>query len=138
MKRQWRVVGLVVPALLAGCAGPADRAHCLPPAEAAPVVELFFGRGLPDGGEVSDAAWRGFVDEVVTPRFPNGLTVLDAIGHYRAGDTTGRERSKLLIIVVLDAQDLDARVGAVIADYKARFQQQTVLRVDGSTCVALR
>jgi Protein of unknown function (DUF3574) len=128
----------MVAALLAACAGPAGQARCVPPAVAAPVVELFFGRGLPDGGEVSDAAWLGFVDEEVTPRFPDGLTILDAVGQYRAGDTASRERSKLLIMVVLDARELDARVDAVIASYKARFQQQAVLRVDGSTCVALR
>lgn len=130
--------GLIVAALLAGCAAPAGQARCVPPAEAAPVVELFFGRGLPDGGEVRDAAWVGFVDEVVTPRFPDGVTILDAVGQYRAGAAVGRERSKLLIMVVPDARDLDARVDAVIASYKARFQQQAVLRVDGSTCVRLR
>ena len=90
----WGRAGLIVAALLAGCAGPAGQASCAPPAEAAPVVELFFGRSLPDGGEVSDAAWLGFVDEEVTPRFPDGLTILDAVGQQRAGDAAGRERSK--------------------------------------------
>jgi hypothetical protein len=132
------MAGLMVPALLAGCAGRPENGGCVPPAVPAPVVELFFGRGLPDGGEVSDTAWRDFVDQVVTPRFPDGLTILDAVGQYRAGAAPGSERSKLLIMVVVDAQDLDARVDAVIASYKTQFQQRSVLRVDGSTCVALR
>lgn len=136
--RRGRILGLIVPALLAGCAAPAERTRCLPPAEAAPMIELFFGRGLPDGAEVSEAAWRGFVDEVVTPRFPDGLSVLDAAGQYRAGDAIQRERSKLLVIVAPDPRDLEARLDAVIAAYKAQFRQQAVLRVDGTACVALR
>ncbi len=31
---------------------------------------VYFGRNRPDGGVVSDAEWQGFLDEVVTPRFP--------------------------------------------------------------------
>jgi hypothetical protein len=138
MTRRRRILGLIVPALLAGCALTAETARCPLPAEAAPVIELFFGRGLPDGGEVSEAAWRGFVDEVVTPRFPEGLSVLDTAGQYRAGDAIQRERSKLLIIVGPDPRDLDARLDAVIAAWKARFRQQAVLRVDSTACIALR
>ncbi|HXY99773.1 MAG TPA: DUF3574 domain-containing protein [Stellaceae bacterium] len=136
--RRWRIAGLIVPVLLAGCAGTAERASCPPPLEAVPVVELFFGRGLAEGGEVSDAAWRGFLDEVVTPRFPDGLSVLDAAGQYRSGSAIERENSKLLIIVGPDPGDLDARLDAVIAAYKARFRQQAVLRVDSAACTALR
>src|SRR5262249_4797549 len=34
---------------------------------------LYFGRAIPGGGSVSDAAWTKFLEEVVTPRFPEGL-----------------------------------------------------------------
>jgi hypothetical protein len=130
---------LAMAALLpAGCAGPGQTTRCPPPAQAAPIVELFFGRGLPEGGEVGEGQWRRFLDEVVTPRFPDGLTVIDAAGQWRGRDGIEQERSKILLIVAVDARDLDARLDAVIAAYKLRFHQQSVLRVDGSTCVVFR
>ena len=41
---------------------------------------LFFGRSK--GGEevVTDEAWRAFLAEEITPRFPDGLSVLDVAG----------------------------------------------------------
>lgn len=44
-------------------------------------TELYFGRNIPTGGIVSESDWQKFVDEAVTPRFPGGMTVLDADGH---------------------------------------------------------
>ena len=131
-----RVAGLLAAALVAGCA--AQQPACAPPAVAAPVVELFLGRGLPEGGEVSEAAWQNFLAEVVTPRFPDGLSVVDAAGQWRQGGALGRERSKLLIIAAPGASDLEPRLAAVIEAWKTRFQQRTVLRVDRTACVSLR
>ena len=36
--------------------------------------ELYLGLARPDAGSVSDAEWRSFLDEVVSPRFPDGFT----------------------------------------------------------------
>ena len=43
-------------------------------------AQLFFGQNI--GGErgVSEADFRKFVDEELTPRFPSGLTVLEGGG----------------------------------------------------------
>ncbi len=136
--RRRSLIGVTAVTLLAGCAGPDRAARCLPPATAVPVVELFLGRGLPEGGEVDEAAWRSFLDAVVTPRFPDGLSVIDAAGQWRRNGAIERERSKLLVIVAVDARDLDGRLDAVIAAYKARFQQQAVLRIDRTACIAFR
>lgn len=133
--------GLAVMAMvaaLAGCAAPATTTACAPPAQRAPLIELFFGRGLPEGGTVSEAAWQDFAAEVLTPHFPDGLTVLDGAGDWRSGAGVAREASKLVIIVAPPSADLEARVDAVIATYKARFRQQAVLRVDGMACVSWR
>src|SRR5215210_5009412 len=60
-----------------------------------PVVEhsvvadrLFCGRSIPGGGSVSDEEWTAFVDGVVTPRFPDGLTIWRADGQWRGKDGT--------------------------------------------------
>ncbi len=71
---------LLSPALFA-CAqpGPPQAAlACAAPLKPAIEVSLYFGRGKPSGGEVSDAEWATFLSGTVTPRFPDGLTVIDA------------------------------------------------------------
>src|SRR5690242_10421816 len=61
-------------------------------------TELYFGRNIPTGGTVSESDWQKFVDEVVTPRFPDGLTVLDADGQWRGKDgSIAREESKVIV-----------------------------------------
>lgn len=55
-------------------------------AEDVVVEQLFFGRNMPGGQVVSDSAWINFLSEVVTPRFPDGLTVFQAAGQWRGAD----------------------------------------------------
>ena len=51
-------------------------------------TELYFGRDKNDGTQVSDEEWSKFLDEFVTPKFPDGLTVLDGSGQYRLENGT--------------------------------------------------
>ena len=39
-------------------------------------TELFFGTAIKGGGVVTDEQFRAFLDSEITPRFPEGLTVL--------------------------------------------------------------
>src|SRR5580658_862505 len=47
--------------------------------------ELYFGVGSFDSPDdsVAEIRWQAFLDREVTPRFPDGLTVLDAYGQWR-------------------------------------------------------
>ena len=100
------------------------------------VTELYFGRNIPGGGEVSDADWRRFLDDVVTPRFPEGFTVLDGEGQYRMADgIIIRERSKVLVVIAKGG-DAGLRSAEAVAEYKRRFRQESVLRRDGVSCVS--
>src|SRR5215218_2105394 len=65
-------------------------------------TELYFGRSRPDGSMVSDEEWNKFLNDIVTPRFPDGFTVLDGLGQYkdRAGKVI-KEPSKVLIFLYL-------------------------------------
>ena len=61
--------------------------------------ELYFGRLKPDGSVVTDAEWRAFVVEHVTPRFPDGFTVLDGWPvPTRAGELK-TEPTKIFIVI---------------------------------------
>jgi uncharacterized protein DUF3574 len=95
-------------------------------------TELYFGTARPDGA-VSDAEFRKFLDSVVTPRFPDGLTLIEADGQFRGADgTLIKERSFVLILLYpYETFDKATRSVEVIrALYKTQFDQESVLRVD--------
>ena len=117
---------------LAACATPQPRTLEVQEGEAMTATRLYFGASMPGGRTVSDAAWRGFLASEITPRFPEGLTVLDGRGQWR--DTkTGRilrERSRVLLVLHKGGTKAKAALAAIVARYKARFGQQSVLRID--------
>lgn len=111
---------------------------CVAPLKPAVSVDLYFGRGKPDGGEVSDAEWEDFLATEVTPRFPDGLSVMDVMGQYRG--SSGRavsERSKRLHVVVFDSPTHLSKIAEIIDLYRQRFRQESVLRMERVLCAAL-
>ena len=128
--------------LVAGCAtAPATTTApalaCRAPLKAMTQVDLYFGRNIPGGGgEVSDAQWRAFLDQEVTPRFPDGLSVLDIAGQWKSTRTgaIARERSKRLSIIVPDAAAAAANFEAIKSAYKQRFRQESVLQSEATVC----
>jgi hypothetical protein len=96
---------------------------------------LYFGRNTPGGRELSDSAWQGFVDEVVTPRFPAGLTIWDAAGQWRGSSgQIERERSKVLTLLHAGDSASERAVAEAVAEYKRRFAQEAVLRERMTAC----
>jgi hypothetical protein len=96
-------------------------------------TELYFGRNIPKGGTVSESDWQKFVDEVVTPRFPDGLTVLDADGQWRGKDgSIAREESKVIVLLYPRKlrKEMNSKIEEIRAEYKRRFQQEAVMRID--------
>jgi hypothetical protein len=98
-------------------------------------ADLYFGRNIGSAPGVSDEDWRRFVDEEVTPRFPNGLTVQDASGQWKGTDgTIVREASKHLSIVLSDMPDEAGKLAAIREAYKRRFRQEAVLLLETKSC----
>ena len=97
------------------------------------VAELLFGRS-----RTGDAAWRRFLATEVTPRFPDGLTVLEAKGQWRApgGAKISRERSTVVMIAMPPSADNDERLQRIIDAYKIRFRQQSVGLIVRPACVS--
>ncbi|HEY7036267.1 MAG TPA: DUF3574 domain-containing protein [Thermomicrobiales bacterium] len=98
-------------------------------------TELFFGTSMPDGKAVTEADWKGFLDGEITPRFPDGLTVLSGFGQWQEEDQDiVQERSKLLILLYPReyAVESGTKIEAIRAAYETRFQQESVLRTDDS------
>ncbi len=95
-------------------------------------TELFFGMDKPTGGQVTAEEWEKFVAEVVTPRFPDGLTVEDAVGQYLDGKTLVREKSKQLILIYPRKYKTASsrKIEEIRAAYIKAFDQKSVLRLD--------
>jgi hypothetical protein len=101
------------------------------------VAELMFGRKIGERIDVSNTAWARFVDREITPRFPNGFTVIDALGQWRDTDHNKvmREPSKLVQIVLPGTDEDQQRLGEIAAAYKVRFRQQSVGIIVRPACV---
>src|SRR6202041_2555861 len=138
---------------LSGCAHP--TAPAAPPSSAgslgAPVLggevahpgrtsgwvdtKLYFGLGPADHPEkgISEAQWRDFLDKEVTPRFPDGLSVVDVYGQWQ-GHWQGQKdpaperlRSKLLIVDYQDSPENRNKIEAIRSAWKRQTRGLTVL-----------
>ena len=121
---------------LASCASQ-TATRCGTNEQPAIIETLYFGTSTPDG-VVSDEQWAGFLRDVVTPRFPQGLTTWTASGQWRSqhGGLT-REDSHVLNLVHPDDATTEKSVRELVADYKHRFRQEAVLRVKSRSCISL-
>jgi hypothetical protein len=140
MKRTGLIV-LAASLALAACAtrqpSHVAMAACPVGQEAHRTAQLFFGRNVGEKAAVSEADFHRFVDEELTPKFPDGLTVLDGGGQWRGDENRLiREASKIVMIVLPKGRDSSPRIEAVRTAYKTRFHQDSVLLVTQSSCVS--
>ncbi|MCS2172451.1 DUF3574 domain-containing protein [Scandinavium sp. TWS1a] len=126
--------------VLSGCTAPsqksvADTQSCKADNQMQQTT-LYFGLSRPAGKDITPQEWQQFVDNDVTPRFRDGLTVLDARGQWLGNDgKVAREQSKALMLVHgIDAQS-ESNIEALRNVYKSRFAQESVMRVDNPVCV---
>ena len=133
-------VAVVILLLSAGCAT-VGGFECPDGMDEFTELNVYFGQEKGDGATVSEEEWRAFLADTVTPRFPDGLTVLDARGQWL--DTSEgrlhRESTKLLnVLVPQDAANAGVASVLEIADaYKERFQQQAVFYTSLPACAAV-
>jgi hypothetical protein len=100
-------------------------------------TELYFGLSRADGPDISEEEFQHFVDTVVTPRFPDGLTLLSGNGQFRgANGVIVEEGTKLLILFYPWSRSRSRAADRIRALYKEGFQQEAVLRVDEQSCVS--
>jgi len=100
---------------------------------------IYFGRIRPGGGVVSDAEWQQFLGDVVTSKFPDGLTVVDATGQWK-GANGAVEQERAEVVTILHNGDLPARkaVKEISQEYKLRFKQEAVLRERVVICASFQ
>jgi len=149
LKKQYLALILLVTALMAPVAFAQDQVALSASAQAytqdhtarqkrfqaSPFIrtELYFGRNKPDGAEVSRKEFDDFLSGFVTERFPDGLTVLTGRGQFLNSEgEVERERSVVLILLypVSARNEKSVKIEEIREEYKKRFLQQSVLRVD--------
>jgi len=115
----------------------ADSISCDASLQARQVAHLLFGRNVEDRIRVSEAEWSDFVAREVSPRFPDGFTVVDATGQWRDArrGSIVNEPGKLIEIVLPGASDDRSKIDAIAESYKRRFEQQSVGLIIGPACV---
>ena len=129
------LAGAILVLGLAGCmtapklACPAGEAHLR-------TAQLFLGAKA--STKVSDTDLRKFVDAEVTPRFPDGVTVVDGGGQWKGDENRMiREAAKVVTIVLPERGDPNAKVEAVRSAYRTRFKQDSVVVMPPPACVGL-
>ena len=99
--------------------------------------ELYFGLTKPGGESVSEPEWQEFVKAVITPRFREGLTVLDGSGQFlNSSGILIRENSKIVILIYESSPDKNQAIHEIIETYKRTFQQESVLRATSEVKVS--
>ena len=92
-------------------------------------VDLFLGRNIAGVSEVSPAEFQAFIDNVVTPRFPAGLTVLAADGQFQASTgTIIKEPANVISLILEDTEQNETYINEIVTEYIEQFQQESVLQ----------
>lgn len=135
-------MSLAAAVLSAALLGAAAPAACAAPVAGRPYVEtrLFFGTARPDGGPaVTERQFRRFVDTVITPGFPEGLTIQPGSAQYRdAHGIIERERSyEVTLPHPRSRLRIDnPRIERIRASYDKAFGQESVARVDEAVTIS--
>lgn len=124
------LLGLTVASNASGTAASDSAGAAVPaasPGDSYKRTELYFGGSRPDGSVITPADFELFLDKEVTPAFPDGLTWLEAHGQWMGG----KEDSYVLIILYpFSDRQANRELEEIRTDYKAQFDQESVLRAD--------
>src|SRR5262245_58080965 len=96
-------------------------------------TELYFGTAKPDGTAVTEEEFKGFLDQEITPRFPDGLTLVKADGQFRGDDGIIVKEQSFVLILFFPAgfaREASQNIEEIRQLYTTQFQQESVLRAD--------
>lgn len=99
--------------------------------------DLYFGRDIPGGGQVSDQEWKAFSDSVISGYFPEGYTEWEARGRWKDTKTgiTITEPTRVVTFLGKRTKQRSRNIDSIAQRYLRRFHQQSVLRTDSRTGV---
>ena len=128
--------GLILMLGLAGCTS-APKPQACPAGQATlRTAQLFLG--AKDAGALNDRDLRRFVEQEVTPRFPDGVTVVDGGDQWKGSENKMiRDAAKVVLVVLPAGGDTHRKVEAVRTAYRSKFKQNPVVVLPPPACTTL-
>lgn len=128
-----RAGALILMLGVAGCMSAPKPQAC--PVGEAPLhtAQLFMGAKTPATPNERDL--RRFVDQEVTPRFPDGVTVVDGGGQWKGAENRMIREAAKVVLVVLPASGGGAKVEAMRTAYRTRFKHEPVVVLPPPACM---
>src|SRR5262245_6242584 len=109
----------------AGCGTMFTAPRASDAAIAAVSDRLFFGTVIATGGAVTNAEWTTFVDDVISPRLPEGFAVSRADGQWRdASGSVRRDSGFTLEVIHPPGSPADSVFASIASEYCRRFHQE--------------
>ena len=103
--------------------------------EPATEYRLFFGLTDSTGEVIVEGEWQMFLDEIITPRFPGGLTVLDAYGQWQPPTGSLHSESTRVLLVGVSGNEEENTWGLlseITAEWSRRYQGVVYHMVQGA------
>ena len=96
--------------------------------------EIFFGRIIPGGGQVSEEQFAAFLQDSVTKAFPVGMTVYDVYGQMeRADGDIVRQDTKVVLLIHDGSQANEQAITDIISNYRSSFGNPQVMHLRTGT-----
>jgi len=121
---------------LSGCAGTKTVTESA--AQDWQETDLYFAIADADDGAGGEVFWRRFTKAEVIPRFPEGFTIVPAIGTWRAdaSGSTPEVNSRVLVILHAPTREADERIEAIRRTWREQTGAESVLRSDHAARVS--
>ncbi|MFP5212238.1 MAG: DUF3574 domain-containing protein [Acidobacteriota bacterium] len=130
------VILAILLSLTFGCATAPQTAVCQRRGSTMVSDMLYFGTERPDG-KVTPTEWQRFLEDVVTPLFPQGFTSWEAVGQWQGtGGRIVREPSYILQIVHENGLKQEEAIQSIISAYKEKFRQDSVMHLRALACTS--
>src|SRR5262249_32391929 len=122
--------------LLAGCQTLQPPPACPAGQDYVRTAQIFFGRRTGDEPRVTEADFRKFVDEELTPRFRDGLTVVDSGALRSDPDKLVGGAAGVVVAGLPKGGASPGRIEAARSASRSRFHRDSQLRYPPPSCVA--
>ncbi|MDF3072389.1 MAG: hypothetical protein K0S54_56 [Alphaproteobacteria bacterium] len=98
-------------------------------------TEIYFGLRQASGKVISEEDWGKFLSEAVAPRFPGGMTVIDATGRS-ANAARGGNPTKILVLVHPNVGDSQEKLSQIKEEFNRRFDNAGIFHTDSPIRIA--
>jgi hypothetical protein len=121
-------------AIVAACAGCGSSSAAKSSQPTWVKSEIYCGLEKQAGGTVTQAEFADFLNQVVTPAFPAGLTVFDAYGQMQKTDKAiVKQTTKVLLLVHQKTKANADAIQKVISSYRSRYGNPQVMYLQSPT-----